>query len=250
MAVTLGGFAFANLEIPEEMPFSGSKHLMMHHLIGGDRVFDDMGDNPDPIEWTGVFLGGSASARARQLDAMKQEGGQYLLTWGSFARQVVIRHFKARYHYEYRVSYSICVEVVPTQAAGIPSIADLIAGDFATLAGMVLDPASAALVSTAQIAVSGAAAAAATGQFVDAPLPALLNASATVQAAANGLFGAMDAADVAQPELDLTALSGLSPTDASATLLNLVNTSAAVADTAAAAGYLGRIAGNVALYGG
>lgn len=250
MAVTLGGFAFSFFEIPEEIPFSGAKHLMVHHLIGGDRVFDDMGDNPDPIEWSGVFLGGAASDRARQLDAMKQAGGQYLLTWGSFARQVVIRHFKPKYQFEFRVAYSICVEVVPTQAAGIGSIADLIAGDFATLAGMALGPAAGALVSGAQIAISGAAAAAATGQFVDAPLPALLNASATVQAAANGLYGAMDAADVAQPELDLTALSGLSPTDASAALLNLVNTSGAVADTATAAGYLGRIAGNVALYGG
>jgi hypothetical protein len=250
MAVTLGGFAFSFFEIPEEIPFSGAKHLMMHHLIGGDRVFDDMGDNPDPVEWTGVFLGGSAAARARQLDAMKQAGGQYLLTWGSFARRVVIRHFKPRYHFEYRVSYSICVEVVPSQAAAGGSIADLIAGDFATLAGMALGPAAAATVGIAQTAVSAASAAAATGQFVDAPLPALLNASGIVSGAANALYATRDAADAAMPEGDLSVLSGLSPTEAGAALLNLATGADALAGATAAAGYLGRIAGNVALYGG
>jgi hypothetical protein len=250
MAVTLGGFAFNFMEIPEEVPFSGPKHLMVHHLIGGDRVFDDMGDNPDPIEWTGVFLGGDAADRARELDAMKLEGGQYLLTWGSFARQVVIRHLKLRYHFEFRVSYSICVEVVPTQAAAGGSIGDLLAGDFASLAGMGLDDATAALVGTAQDAIAGAAAAAASGQFADAPVYALINASGAVSAAANTLYAARDAADAALPEGDISVLSGLSPADASAALLNLAVGAGALSDAATAAGYLGRIAGNVALYGG
>lgn len=250
MAVTLGGFAFQFFEIPEEIPFSGPKHLMVHKLIGGDRVFDDMGDDPEPIEWSGIFLGGDASARARQLDAMKLAGGQYLLNWGSFARQVVIRHFKPKYHFEYRVSYSICCEVVPSRAAGGGSIADLIAGDFAALAGIALGPVAATAVGAAQAAVAAASGAAPSGQFIDAPLSALLNASGIVTASANALYTARDLADAALPETDLSVLSGLSPADAAASLLNLAGATAAMSDITAASGYLGRIAGNVALYGG
>ena len=250
MAVTLGGFAFQFMEIPEEIPFSGPKHLMVHKLIGGDRVIDDMGDDPAPIEWSGTFLGGSASSRARQLDAMKQEGGQYLLSWGSFARQVVIKDFRAKYRYEYRVAYTICCEVLPTQAASDPSVSDLIAGDFASLGGMALDGITSGLVDAAQIAVSGAALAAATGQFLDAPLPALLNASNLVQGYANQAGALLDAVDAGLPEVDLSVLSGFSPIDAGNTLMALAGSSDALSTAATAADYLGRIAGNVALYGG
>lgn len=250
MAVTLGGFAFQRLEIPEEMPFSGGKHLMVHKLIGGDRVFDDMGDDPDPIEWSGIFLGGSASGRARELSAMKEQGGQYMLTWGSFSRQVVIRHFKPRFHFDYNIKYTICVEVVPTQAGGDASTSDLLSADFASLGGMGLGGLASALVDGAGAAVSAAAAAAVTGQFLDAPLPALLNASGLVQGYANQMGGLLNAADAALPEVDMSVLSGFAPIDAGNALLALAGSSDALSTAATAADYMGRIAGNVALYGG
>lgn len=250
MAVTLGGFAFQFMEIPEEMSFSGPKHLMVHKLIGGDRVIDDMGDDPGPIEWSGTFLGAGASSRARELDAMKMEGGQYLLSWGSFARQVVIKDFRPKYRYEYRVAYTICCEVLPTQAGSNPSVSDLLSSDFASLGDLPLDAITSGLVDAAQFAVSGAALAAATGQFLDAPLPALLNASNLVQGYANQVGSILSAADAGFPEVELSALTGLSPIDASNALMTLAGSSDTLSTAATAADYLGRIAGNVALYGG
>lgn len=250
MTVTLGSIAFRDLEIPEEINFAGPQLLARHQLIGGDRVFDAMGDDPAPIEWSGWFLGGDAANRARTLEAMKKSGSVFLLTWGSFARQVVIRSFDPRYGFEFKIAYHICCEVVPTTSAAEPSLGALIAGDFGALADLALGSVPAGLVNVAQVAIAGAAAATIGGQITAAPLYALQAALGPVQAAADGLSALQDAADAGFAEGDLSALSGLSPADYAASLIGLVDGAGALSDAVTASAYMSRIAGNLALYGG
>lgn len=250
MAMTLGSVAFKDMEIPEEIPFSGPYLMARHQLIGGDRVFDAMGDDPAPMEWSGWFLGGDASDRARTLDAMKRSGGSFLLTWGSFARRVVIKSFDPRYGFEFKVAYRICVEVIPTSAASKPSLGEAVADDFDALGDMGLDGAASGLVSAAQIAIAGAAGAAASGQLAAAPLYALQAALGAAQTAADGLGAIQDAADASLVEGDLSALPGAGPADFAASLLDMVEASGSLSDAANAAAYMNRIAGNIGLYGG
>jgi hypothetical protein len=249
MAVTLGGFAFQDMEIPETINFSGPHLMARHQLIGGDRVFDAMGDDPAPIEWSGTFLGGGASDRARALDAMKQSGGSFLLTWGSFAREVVIKSFDPRYGFEFRVAYRICVEVVPSGSASDLSIDSLISDDFGSLADFALDGPLGDAIDAAQGAVAAAASTSISGRLSGAPIYALQSAVGVVQSAANLALDYRVAADASLPESDLSAIPGASIAEASAALLNLSDAAASLSDAATAAGYVGRIAGNLAVYG-
>ncbi len=250
MTVTLGGFAFQDLEIPESISWGGPHLQARHQLIGGDRVFDAMGDDPRPIEWSGIFLYGDAADRAREVEAMKASGGAFLLTWGSFSRQVVIKSFDPDYQFEFRIPYRICCEVIPDGTGDEPGLGDLLASDFATLAGLPLGDVALGALTGVQAAIGIAATAATSGQLVDAPLYALQTAAGAAQAAADTFLGMQAAADAALPEVDLGAIPGLAPVEMGASLLSLAGASGTLSDATVAAAYMSRIAGNLGLYGG
>lgn len=130
MAVLLGSIIFQRREIPDIMPWGGAHHLVIHKLVGGTRVIDAMGPDPRPIEWRGLFLGPTATQRARICDAMKDSGAEIPLSWGSFYEPVVISHFHADYKHEWEVHYQIACELVTnTSGGGLFSLDNDILGD-------------------------------------------------------------------------------------------------------------------------
>jgi len=76
MSLILGGFTFIDYAIPEEVPQGGEHHLVVHKLIGGNRVIDAMGPDDADISWSGRFQGPTATPKANALDPLRRAGAQ------------------------------------------------------------------------------------------------------------------------------------------------------------------------------
>lgn len=129
-------FIFANTEVPAKIPFGGEQSLAVHRLPGGARVVDAMGRDDMPLEWSGIFVGNGALARARTLDAMRVDGLPLWLSWSQLSFSVVIKSFKADYEQRFQMPYSISCLIVkdltrPT-SGGQAGIDDVMQGDMAT----------------------------------------------------------------------------------------------------------------------
>lgn len=158
--LTLGDFVFQEMEIPASIAFHGEQRLAVKKLVGGDRVVDALGADPDPVEWSGVFVGENAASRARYVKQLKDAGRVLNLTWGEFFYQVIIRRFDPDFqHFEipYRISCEVVTDFSATSSASQTSVDDLINGDMdvaSDLVGSVGDSTLSSLTSTLQGAVN------------------------------------------------------------------------------------------------
>lgn len=137
----LGDFTFASFEVPEELRWGGSQRISVKELVGGKRVLDCMGRSDRPLEWSGVFTGQDAAARAQFLDSLRVGGIQQNVSWGQFKYQVVVREFEASYQRFYRIPYHIVCEVSldqtqPVTQAPPPAIDASLQDDFNTASGL------------------------------------------------------------------------------------------------------------------
>lgn len=135
--VTLGDFVFARFEVPEHIPFGTSQRLNVHHLVGGTRVIDALGQDPTPPSWSGYFVGEQAMARARYLKGLCEAGDSHALTWDELRYTVVIRSIECDFRLPWRIPYTITCEVVSDDTAPItelpaPSLEQLTADDLDT----------------------------------------------------------------------------------------------------------------------
>lgn len=115
--VTLGGITLTGLEIPERIPFGVEKNLVLHQLVGGKRVIDDLGAAPIPIEWSGLLFGQNALSRARYLQTQAINGLPLRLTWSELSYTVVVHTFRADFQRAYQIPYSVVLWVVEDNAA-------------------------------------------------------------------------------------------------------------------------------------
>ena len=122
--LTLGDFEFARYEIPEQITFGGDQRLVVHELVGGTRVIDAMGRADAPLEWSGLFQGENALARARYLDGLRVAGQSLILTWDEFMFEVLVASFRADYQRFYQIPYRISCTVVKDLSNPVTSIAD------------------------------------------------------------------------------------------------------------------------------
>jgi hypothetical protein len=122
MAVlTLGPILFTDFEIPEEMPFGGKQMLVTKKLVGGDRVVDAMGRDDDDKKWSGRFRGANAETRARQLDFLRIQGQELILSWSSLRFLVVIEEFQASFKQHFEIPYTISCLVLSDLSNPIPA---------------------------------------------------------------------------------------------------------------------------------
>lgn len=116
MSITLilGDFVFQDMEIPESIPFGGSQRLSIKKLVGSGRVFDAMGKDFRPIEWTGTFFptddGDLPLDRAQAVEAMMDAAQPLVLSWDEVYLQVLISSFEPDYRFA-RIPYKIVLEV-------------------------------------------------------------------------------------------------------------------------------------------
>ena len=95
--VTLGPIVFRDFELPESITFGGQQRLQVHRLSGGGTIIDQLGSEDRDITWSGIMIGPEAADRARRLDVMRQVGTPNMLSFGSFACDVILRDFEADY---------------------------------------------------------------------------------------------------------------------------------------------------------
>ena len=161
---TLEFFSFARYEIPQTINFGGDQRMTVHERVGGSRVVDVMGATQDNIEWSGHFVGSQGVARAKYLDGLRKGGKKWILSWGQFRFEVVIKSFKCDFHQFYRLTYKISFEVVqdlttPILSKPLPSVDQLIGDDFGALgllAGGLDDATLSSMLITANIALATA----------------------------------------------------------------------------------------------
>ena len=218
--LTLGGVEFGDFEIPGQVIFGGAQQLAVHKLIGGVRIIDAMGRDDAAVEWSGVFSGSDAGARARMVDAMRAAGGQLSLAWDAFCYSVVIERLDMEYCSPWWIPYRISCAVVMDQAQGVVlesvDLADSIQNDL-TAASAFFD------VSTAIGATS----------IPDALTPGNADYAAASIAVASARASISQGIAGAQ--------SGLGSSD----LATLVSASGSLAQLCVSRGYVGRAATNL-----
>jgi hypothetical protein len=134
--LTLGDVLFRGFEIPSKLTgaIGGKQTLAKHKLLGGQRVTDAMGNDPDDPSWEGRFRGADALSRALALDAMKAAGQEVLLTFLSIQYTVVIEEFVADVMQAYEIPYRIKCYITQVQtAAAAPGLDDLVTADTTAL---------------------------------------------------------------------------------------------------------------------
>jgi hypothetical protein len=161
--VTLGDFVFAGMEMPESLRFGGGQALVVHRLIGGQKVVDAMGPDDAPPEWGGWFRGENALERARYLDTLRKQGKALTFTYSEFRYLVLIASFTADFQRPYQIPFRISLEVVddltaPVTVIAPSSIDDVMDDDMGTangLGGLIGDGPLSALLGTLDTAIRG-----------------------------------------------------------------------------------------------
>jgi hypothetical protein len=110
--LTLGNVAFTDFEVPDKINFGGQQILVKKQLVGGTRVIHAMGRNDDDISWSGRFRGFNAESRARELDYLRIQGQELVLSWSSFQYLVAIESFKGDFNQQNEIPYSITCTVI------------------------------------------------------------------------------------------------------------------------------------------
>lgn len=120
--VVLGDFSFDEFEVPAQVQFGGSQAMVVHRLVGGERVVDLLGPDDADIEWSGIFMNSTGvnittlsldagdrdpHLRALRLDQMRAAGDPLPLVWGTNFYSVIIKsvRFDTRYgHVPYHIT--------------------------------------------------------------------------------------------------------------------------------------------------
>jgi len=242
--IILGGIPFYGHAVPNKINFGGKQKVTTQTLIGGQRVVDAMGAEPDDIKWSGRFRGADAIDNAVALDQMRKSGAAVPLTWFGFYFTVVVTSFTAETEKFYEVPYNITCLVVddPSNAleAVLSSLDSLVGGDLtsATNAGVALGAAASAALTNLGTAVTNA------GPLTGATTATLQTLSTAASTASTALTGAATAAD---PALDTSEPDGADPSVAAAWLSNTAAAMVTQASTVQTAAYVTRIGVNLAL---
>ena len=140
--VVLGGIVFQGFEVPDRINFGGTQRLVVHKLVGGNRVVDALGSDADDIAWSGRFRGSTALQRAQSIDRLRQLGQPITLTWGGLTYQVVIAsasfEYERSYEIPYRISCTLAQAEIPP-AAATQTVDSLVGSDLGDVGTAISD---------------------------------------------------------------------------------------------------------------
>ncbi len=252
--VTLGGVTLTGLATPERMPWGGRQQLVIHRMPGGGRVIDAMGPDEKPLEFSGYFQGPSASSQARQIDNMRQAGKPVSLAWGSFSRQVIISSFEcesanAGFLLPYRASCEV-VQAAPTGSGALGLLGALgidVSGALSAVSDVVspiLTPVSAALSAVQSVIPLAGALTAGSSAFLG--VQSALNGATSAVSVASGLADNGMGTIIARGNAAGNVLGATDAAGGISALLNAGTASGVLASVQQAAGYVGRMAANLA----
>ncbi len=251
MAFVLGTVSFGEWEAPERIPWGGSQRVVTQRTLGGKRYVNVMGPDYAPLAWEGRFRGPLAMIRARQLDLMRAGGKTHVLTWDTFAYEVVIESFEANYEAFFEIPYRMSCVVVRDLVADVAyeevsSLADQIMGDLSDATGLATDsPILTGAVTATQAAVYGTMN---SGRFELSTLTGSVLAG--LQATAGASLGtAADAATTTNAAVSTGSVGGVSAGGDAASMVTRLSEQVATVDTAyksvAVRNLLGRLNDNL-----
>lgn len=228
--VALGQFVFLGFEVPEFITVPGNQGMVVHKLVGGERVIDVIGDDPGDITWSGTFIDGDPYGKAQELEQMRAAGEPLPLQWGSYFYTVVIRSFSARTLYG-RVAYDICCTVLQNEAtaplSADPTLTDAVGSDAAAAVASAPASLSSAL-TAAQVGV------AALGRLVPGS-PAIAQATAQFSEVSGSLSA-----------LSTSAGAAIGAVTSASSLSDMASQAGTLAQSLQSAAYVGRALRNLA----
>jgi hypothetical protein len=110
--ISLGTVIFHNIEHPDELPFKFKQVTACHELIGGGRIIQTFGTQPEELTWTGNLFDSSAEQRVFDLMAMLAAGELVEFAMGAYTFSVIITNFTAAMQHTYWYKYTISVQIV------------------------------------------------------------------------------------------------------------------------------------------
>lgn len=192
--VTIGGMVLTGLEVPGELTIGGEQVLVVHRLLGGGRIVDALGNDPDRLTLTGRFVGPEAQARAQTLERMRRAGVPVAFSAAGLSCSVWVAQFRYAYQAKGAVcAYSLVLER-PTEVVSVSASQDVASGigtDIASASALIGGLSSGIYTLAGQVGTL-------VGQVT--PLTALLGAGGAVMSVTNAL-GVVDG--VAQTGVDL-----------------------------------------------
>lgn len=246
--VTLGPVQFQGMEVPDQINLGGEQQLVVHKLIGGQRVVQALGRDDADLSWSGFLEGPSAESRAIQLDRLRQSGQQLTLAFGQQSFSVVVRHFAGTYKRRNWIPYSITCVVVQDNAAasqaGSTSLLDTLNNDLNSALGFNVLSTTSSLISTAQTAVNVAGALGLKSSAWVSAVSALTTAQDAIDterlAATGTISGVLSAASSVGNMLGVTDIAS-----AAGELSTVTSAAGDLANTVTTSSYVGRALTNL-----
>ncbi len=238
--VVLGSFAFQDFEVPETMTLPVRQALVVHRLIGGERVLEAMGADYGDIAWSGVMLGSEAETRAQNLKALADAGQAVALTWGTWNFTVLPHRISLREGYQ-RIAYAISCAVIRDDSAAPDQLALDLGASLVGDIGAAIAGGGDGVAGTLQDVQ-------ATLQLIGPVLPgsAAVGAAWSAVAGAQGVVNAAQAASGAQVAGVGARAAGLAtPVSSMTDLASAATQTGHLAQAATASAYLGRMAANL-----
>ena len=213
LPVTIGGLQLFGLEVPTYFDRGGRVRVAVHHVIGGDRVVQVLGTDPQRRELTGCFIGPQAAERGQLLEAMRDAASPLMLTIGAWTEYVLIVSVVVRYAEKGSVvRYLIEAEALP------PSGTVITTTEAALVSGLLAD------VSQSSAILGGVSASSVSVSSVQTAL-----SSATTSVSSSYQSGNLISADLTTPGLSVMNMISASGNDISSVNEN-AETSGLVAD--------------------
>lgn len=134
LKIQLGAFEFVGQAVPQSIKIGGTQNLAVHQLVGGKRIIDAMGPQPEPLSWSGWLVGEQAMEQYLYLNALRAQGKELAFSFGDLSYQVVVSSFTADFQRRYQMPYTITLEVVTDESLkgglpAVPQVKDLLADD-------------------------------------------------------------------------------------------------------------------------
>jgi hypothetical protein len=110
--LSLGSVTFNSIEHPDELPLVLKQVTAVHEMIGGGRIVQTFGVQPQELKWEGNFFDSSAQSRVQTLAQMLAAGTPVTLSQGNYNFTVIITDFNPTEYHQFWFKYSICCQII------------------------------------------------------------------------------------------------------------------------------------------
>src|ERR1700677_1932908 len=104
--------AFTDEESPEEFETALKRMQSITTYIGGTRIAQDMGPDPNPITIKGQLFAGNVALRVGQLFALWGAGQTCTLSYLTNKYSILIKSFKPKWLHRWRCEYELIVSIL------------------------------------------------------------------------------------------------------------------------------------------